>query len=209
MKTVLQLDGDGNIIGDFTDRCEIILTAAGMIGVWGNLTIRGKKVARSWVLLGSTAKHGDNTVTVEGDVTGWDIGSEILISPTGHDPHLGETRIIQDIVKGESGMTVIKLNSALEYEHYAGKEEQYEQRTVRVQGEVALLGRNVVVRGEGLGDDNKYQRWNNPNGKDVTGSKGTCGDSICNRLESSKTCPSDCKGPFHGACSYHYWISTS
>jgi hypothetical protein len=228
----LQVNETGGIVGDFRGHCEIVLTASskalveeygvwrapdldrgteilppGTISVWGTFIARGRQVRRTWALLDFTADVGDSSVTVESDVSDWEIGSEVVISPTGHDPRLDEKRRITDMSTSVgTGKSTLTLDHPLEYTHWAEPEEDYQGKKIRMQAEVTLLSSNVVIRGEGTNDDNEISTWNFPLPRPVPTEFGTyklvfegaCGNDYCDLNETSVSCPSDCKGPERG-----------
>jgi hypothetical protein len=241
----LQVNETGGIVGDFRGHCEIVLTASskalveeygvwrapdldrgteilspGTISVWGTFIARGRQVKRTWALLDFTAHGGDVSVTVESDLSDWEIGSEVVISPTGHDPRLDEKRRITGM-STSGGKSTLTLDHPLEYTHWAEPEEDYQGKKIRMQAEVALLSSNVVIRGEGNNDDNDINTWNYPlprprsTGQHTSKGKplyafeydGVCGNDYCDVNETSVSCPSDCRGPERGWCSPPLFVS--
>jgi hypothetical protein len=110
----------------------------------GRMDFHGAPLSRTWVKLGSTAKKGDNVVTLAEPVTGWKVGDRIIVTMTGLAPSSGyshpgpdpkgtttEERTIRAIAGAR-----LTLSAPLGHEH-AG--------SGRYHGEVANLSRNVVV----------------------------------------------------------------
>ncbi len=137
----------------FTKRATITLTGAdtgadnmGMgekfVGVMkgGQLDVHGVNV-KSWTRLSATADKGATTVTVS-DSTGWKAGDRIAIASTDYATGQAE----EFTVSGINGNT-ITLSGALKFMHY-GQAQSYGGKTLESRAEVALLNRNVVIRGE-------------------------------------------------------------
>lgn len=226
--TVLIATADANstAVGDFEGRCTIklvgtnsrlraihggpretpqiargkqgVVQASGMIGVFGTLIARGKKVSDAWALLERTAPAGGWNVTLD-RVVDWQTGSEIMVAPTRFNMHESETRsVVSTQVVG--GKTLLVLDRPLDFQHYADSaSNRYGSKEMRMQGEVALLTRNIVITGDGEGERGVggvtygYTSWNSQ--EPPVGSSASCGNSVCEIAEDSKTCPADCRGP--------------
>lgn len=120
----------------------------GDIGLWvmpgGRWEAHGAPVRTTWSKLAAPALAGTSIVRVVDDVTDWETGSWIVLTPTDLGrrttrqaqayPQYEEFRIARTIAR--SGVTEIHLSGTLRYTHDAIGD------TV---GEVALLSRNVVV----------------------------------------------------------------
>jgi cell migration-inducing and hyaluronan-binding protein len=137
----------------FTKRATITLTGAdtgadnmGMgekfIGVMkgGQLDVHGVNV-KSWTRLTQTADKGATTINVQ-DASGWKAGDRIAIASTDYAMNQAEEFTISSI----NGSTVT-LSGALKFMHY-GVAQSFGGKTLESRAEVALLTRNVVIRGE-------------------------------------------------------------
>lgn len=103
-------------------------------GVWvrGVWSAYGQKTTRRWGKLNGNAALGAMSVTVDGDVSDWPVGAQIVITQTG-DGFTTETelRTIQSV----SGST-LGLDAPLTYAHLGTGQER---------GEVGLLSSNVIL----------------------------------------------------------------
>ncbi|MEM1073408.1 MAG: G8 domain-containing protein [Pseudomonadota bacterium] len=101
----------------------------------------------SWTQLSENAYAGDSVLHFTED-TGWEVGDEIAIAPSGQDYTEDEVRTVAGI--SDDGKTVT-LNEPLEFDHY-GKLESYsdgdDSWEVDMRAEVALLSRNVTIQGD-------------------------------------------------------------
>ncbi len=75
----------------------------------------------------------------------------------------GEVRRLTSVSR-DAGLnqTTLGLSAPLEYAHVAGVEMMYGTRRIRTRARVGLLTRNIVIRGEGQGEDVPYTLWNAP-----------------------------------------------
>jgi hypothetical protein len=74
-----------------------------------------------------------------------------------------EVRRISAIIQlPNQNRTRLQLSSPLSYTHYAGAEETYGSKKLRTHARVGLLTRNIVIRGEGQGEELPYTVWNIP-----------------------------------------------
>ncbi len=137
----------------FTNQATITLTGTdtgadnlGMgekfIGVMGTgtLDLHGAPVT-SWTRLTQTATIGANTLQLE-DASGWKARDAIAIASTDYDTRQAEEATVQKI----EGNTVT-LESGLKFMHY-GVAQPFAGKTLESRAEVALLRRNIVIRGE-------------------------------------------------------------
>ncbi|NJK45704.1 MAG: transmembrane domain-containing protein [Pleurocapsa sp. SU_196_0] len=106
----------------------------------GQIDFHGQNV-KSWTRLSQTAVLGANTINVD-DATGWKVGDRIAIASTDYNSAQAEEANITAI----SGNT-LTLDAALKYMHF-GQTQLYSGKTLESRAEVALLRRNVVIRGE-------------------------------------------------------------
>jgi cell surface hyaluronidase len=96
---------------------------------------------KGWTRLGKTAARGSRTITLQ-DAPAWRVGDKIvLVSTDFHHDH-GEERTISSI----SG-TRVTLDAVLAYTHYCGVE-TYAGKSIRECGEVGLVSRNIVIKGD-------------------------------------------------------------
>jgi hypothetical protein len=62
----------------------------------------------------------------------------------------------------DQGRTILNLKTPLAYAHYAGAEQTYGTFNMRIRARVGLLSRNIVIQGEGQGEEVPYTSWNYP-----------------------------------------------
>ena len=56
-----------------------------LIGVHrGKIDMHGKYIEKTWNLLENPAQPGDTTITIKGDLTGWEVGYEIVVASSNH-----------------------------------------------------------------------------------------------------------------------------
>jgi hypothetical protein len=157
-------NGGNIIIGDHNNPypCKLIITLHGdrltpevplfgneVIGVrGGNLEIHGKPAIPTWVDLESTANLGDNTITLH-KIVNWQVGDEIVIASTSYDLKEAEVRKITaiDITTNGINNPILTLDASLEYKHFAHAEDCLGS-PVEMRGEVGLLTRNIVIKGD-------------------------------------------------------------
>jgi hypothetical protein len=118
----------------------------GDIGVWnsGRWDLHGAPLRVTWTKLTAPAVPGALLLNVYDDVTDWQPGAWIVVTPTdlgsrlvndsGNSPQYEERQIVR--VTRRTGYTEIAINAALQYRHEAAGD---------AVAEVALLTRNVVV----------------------------------------------------------------
>ncbi|XP_078699976.1 fibrocystin-L-like [Branchiostoma floridae x Branchiostoma belcheri] len=126
---------------------ELPIYGAKVLGVReGTLDLHGVPVPVTWTRLAQTAAAGAPTLVLEQPVT-WKAGDSIAIATTGHRNSQAETEVREIAAVAANGVT-ITLTEPLEYEHIS-KVETFGSAgvTLETRGEVALLTRNVVIRG--------------------------------------------------------------
>ena len=96
-------------------------------------------------------------------------------------------------VEHAGGSSIISLSQPLANGHFAGKEEQAAGKSLHMRARVGLLSRNVVIRGNGQGEDTSYHLWNIAN--QGTSATAACGNGLCDTGENSESCSLDCIGP--------------
>jgi len=149
-------------------------------------------VSHTYLPLEKTAAKGDTSVQVEPRVT-WTVGDEIVITPTDYDAHAAEVRTITEVARTTTGHSILHFALALEHEHYSGPLLTYgSKRSVRMQSRVGLLTRNIVIRGDGQGEEQSYHFWNVQKASDSSAQQ--CGNGLCEVGETSLSCSIDCVG---------------
>jgi hypothetical protein len=168
---------------------------SGILGVFGEFLGWGQPVSHSWVFLAEMAAAGDTTIIVDATVD-WPVGAEIVISATDYDPHEAEVRTISGVapVLGRGSRTALNLSSPLFFRHFAGPSVQFGTRQLQIRAEVGLLTRNIVIRGDGQGEETHYSTWN-AQSKTATQGGPRCGNKVCEPGEDSRGCSVDCRGP--------------
>jgi cell surface hyaluronidase len=115
----------------------------------GTLDLHGASRGASWIKLGATATKGATTITFE-RAPGWQVGDRLAIASSDYDPKQAEEAVISAI----SGATVT-LKTALKTMHY-GQLQQFGARTLDERAEVALLDRNITIRGDDASSTGGY-----------------------------------------------------
>ena len=121
------------------------------------MELHGAPLNRTWVKLGATVKQGDAKVSVDGPVTGWRVGDEVIVTASkkkrGMSSRRGEdTGTEQRVIKAINGR-VLTLDRPLRGEHFG---------TGEFRSEVANLSRNVVIESadpEGVRGHTMYHRY--------------------------------------------------
>jgi hypothetical protein len=164
---------------------QAVRMGAGVLGVFGSLVAVGRPVQHAWVRLAATAAAGDDFVVLNAALS-WVVGSEISIAPTDFEPHEGEVHTIRAVearmVEGEP-LTILNLTRRLQFRHYGGGWEVYGSRRMQMRAEVALLSRNIVIRGEGGGEDSFYTTWNSPMARNQPA---VCNNGVCELVKIPK-----------------------
>ena len=128
-------------------RCtEMPVFGCKVIGVRnGTLDFHGQYVPVTWTHLAATAAAGDTQITLKQPVT-WKVGDHIAVATTSDRSSMkeNEEHYIADI--SDDGLT-ITLQDPLKYQHIS-IEQTFGDRTVETRGEVALLTRNILIRGD-------------------------------------------------------------
>jgi cell surface hyaluronidase len=109
----------------------------------GTLDLHGASRGASWIKLGATAEKGSKSITLE-RAPGWQVGDRLAIASSDYDPKQAEEAVITAI----SGATVT-LETALKTMHY-GQLQQFGAQVLDERAEVALLDRNITIRGDDL-----------------------------------------------------------
>lgn len=128
------------------------------VGLWvmgsGQLNLRGAE-RRGWTRLAEPAPSGETRFAVE-DATGWRVGDEIVITPTGA-PQAGSDAantwdgFFHSVIEAVEGNTITLANeSSQAYELVAG----------RYLAEVMNLTRNVIIQGTSAGRSHVFIHTN-------------------------------------------------
>jgi cell migration-inducing and hyaluronan-binding protein len=128
---------------------EVPLFGNEVIGIrGGNLEIHGKPALPTWADLESTAFDGALTITLHKQVN-WQVDDEIVIASTSYDLNEAEVRTIKgiDIITNGIDKPILTLDAPLGHKHFAGIEDCLDGN-VEMRGEVGLLTRNIVIKGD-------------------------------------------------------------
>jgi len=107
------------------------------------------------------------------------------------DMHAAEVRIIIAVSFTDTGKSIIHFAEPLQHSHYSGLE-THGARSIEMRSQVGLLTRNIVIKGEGQGEEQTYHAWNAQTSS--ASATALCGNGICEVGENSLTC-GDCVGP--------------
>lgn len=136
----------------FVGNAEIVLTGTGgtpqrefIVRPGAQLMMHGTDIANPWVQLDSSIAAGMNQTKVDLSVADWPIGSDIVFASTDYDMNEAEVHRLAAINGGQK----ITISGTFVNEHYGALSAAYgpNNRRVDMRGEVALLERNIVVRG--------------------------------------------------------------
>ena len=115
----------------------------------GTLDLHGASRGASWLKIGATAAKGSKTITLE-RAPGWRVGDRLAIASSDFDPKQAEEAVITAV----SGASVT-LAAALKTMHY-GQLQSFGTRTLDERAEVALLDRNITIRGDSASSTGGY-----------------------------------------------------
>ncbi|GJP61931.1 hypothetical protein CLOP_g19052 [Closterium sp. NIES-67] len=110
----------------------------------------GSASAPAWVRLVRTVVPGDKFVVVDGDITNWPVGGTVAVASTSANMNEAETGVITYVAPMPSGPGYyIGLAKPLKFRHEGSLQGIPDGvgGTVDIRGEVALLDRNVIIRG--------------------------------------------------------------
>ncbi|MFN3266058.1 MAG: G8 domain-containing protein [Deinococcales bacterium] len=107
----------------------------------GTLELYGASRGKSWTRLSATANAGASSLQLEPG-HGWAVGDKIAIASTDYNPNQAEEAVIT-AVNGDS----ISISPALKFQHF-GQAQTFAGKNLESKAEVALLSRNIVVRGD-------------------------------------------------------------
>lgn len=115
-----------------------------LVNKGGSLKLFGNSQRSGHLKLSATAMNGDTTVKVNGTISGWRAGDEVVLASSTYDPNQAETLIISSV----SGNTVT-FTTALKYKHWGETETYITQSGTKIldqRTEIANLDRNIVIR---------------------------------------------------------------
>ena len=118
----------------------------------GIISLHGEE-RTSWLMLDGTINAGSNRLNVE-QAPGWRVGDMIVVPSTDDNMHHAEVRQITNI-NGRS----ITVNTDFNYRHFGEQQTFANQRrswTLDTRAEVALLTRNIRIRGDESSEDNGF-----------------------------------------------------
>lgn len=136
------------LIGSAAEDTRFGTSAKGIVVSGGTLEWHGV-AAVSWTRLGVHASAGATSIELERS-TDWKAGDFIALSATGFDPNESEDAEISRVEGAR-----ITLAQPLRYAHF-GELQSIAGRTLDERAEVALLSRNIVVRGDAASDEAGY-----------------------------------------------------
>ena len=141
----------------------------GLIVHHGKIDIFGEVRTPTWTLLASTAEKGASTITLK-DAVDWRVGEQIVIATTDWDLEHSETRFIT-AVSGDK--LTITLNRPLDFQHVSVRDTYGEsnQYFIEMRGEVALLTRNVLFKGDDDSQKNLYGAHMMIHGSELSGTR--------------------------------------
>merc|ERR1719422_2781341 len=127
-------------------RCtEMPVFGCKVIGVRnGTLDFHGQYVPVTWTHLAATAAAGDTQIVLKQPVT-WQPGDHIALATTSDRSSMKENEENYVAAVSADGLT-ITLQNPLEYRHIS-IEQTFGDRVVESRGEVGLLTRNILIRG--------------------------------------------------------------
>jgi cell surface hyaluronidase len=144
----------GSQLAPFTNRASIVLvgqdTGGDVMGMGekvlgvmlgGSLELYGASRGQPWTRLNATANVGATTLQLEAG-HGWAAGDRIAIASTDYNPNQAEEVVITAV----SGNTV-SISPALKHQHF-GQAQTFGGKRLESRAEVALLNRNIVIRGD-------------------------------------------------------------
>ena len=121
------------------------------------LELHGQKKT-SWTSLASSTSRSAPKITVSSNLTNWEKGDVILISPSRFSENEGEKRIITDV---SADNKVFTLDKPLDFPHI-GTIKTYTRAkdgktwTADMRAEVGLLSKNIKIQGDDFSETNGY-----------------------------------------------------
>lgn len=136
----------------FTDEAELVLTGstadeerALIVRPGGELRMHGRSIDKPWVQLDRNVTAGAApTLFVDGRVSDWPVGSQIVLASTDFDMDEAEVLTLAGVSPDGRSLTT---SGTLVNEHFGSYSASYNGRRVDMRGEVALIDRNIVIRG--------------------------------------------------------------
>ncbi|KAM3144741.1 hypothetical protein pb186bvf_003050 [Paramecium bursaria] len=124
------------IIDDFVE------PSSKMWAITNNTELYGIVPRTTWTRLVSYASAGTSTIVVDSSLD-WNVGDQIVISPSGSDPIQYETRLITSILDN-----TIKLNAPLLYDHFGAPTETIINSigVLDMRSSVGHLTRNIKIQ---------------------------------------------------------------
>lgn len=118
----------------------------------GQIQIHGKP-KMSWTQLNSTASIGATSIKLK-EAVDWQVGDQIVITPSGFLPSETETKTITQISNDKKTLT---LDTALAYRHY-GEINYYKNGEIDfdLRAEVGLLSHNITIQGDASSETNGF-----------------------------------------------------
>ncbi len=117
----------------------------------GKLSLHGASATKlSWMVIDADANPGDTSVLLAADPTGWTVGDQLALAPSGYIPTEAEKLTITAI-EGRR----VSFTPALQFRHF-GRLQTIAGRSVDMRAEIGLLTRNIVLRGA---DDSLAQHF--------------------------------------------------
>ncbi|XP_064635071.1 fibrocystin-L-like [Lineus longissimus] len=111
----------------------------------GTLDLHGKPIANTWTKLTTTAAAGTNTLTVDHDITDWEVGSKLILASTGHRHSQRENEELTIAAISGDGKTITLVEN-LQYEHL-GVTVTVGGKPLEMRAEVGLLTHNILFQG--------------------------------------------------------------
>lgn len=146
----------GTTDSPFLGNAEIILSGdtnampmerSFMVMPKGQLELHGQPRSHAWLKIAATVDAGSSTLTLAEPVD-WRARDTIVIASTDFDPNQTEVRMITAI---SSNGRMITVHPPLEYMHWG----EFESGIVDERAEVALLNRNIKIRGDATSNETR------------------------------------------------------
>jgi cell migration-inducing and hyaluronan-binding protein len=136
--TLTANDPNENVIGEapMNMGTKFLGAMGGVIEIHGASARKASKT-----LLNANVAPGATRLTVA-DATGWAVGDQIVVAPSGFEPREAEVVTITAVSGAE-----ITISPALKYAHW-GSLQAYDAKTLDQRAEVALMTRNIIVQGD-------------------------------------------------------------
>jgi hypothetical protein len=141
----------------------------GLIVHHGQIDIFGEVRTPTWTLLANTAIKGATTVTLQ-EAVDWRVGEEIVIATTDWDIEHSETRFITAVSVDKKTLT---LHRPLDFQHVSVRDTYGDtnQYFMEMRGEVALLTRSILFKGDDQSQSTLYGAHMMFHGSDLEGTR--------------------------------------